>query len=36
VLLVRYCKMYPNLKYCDEIMADKSLLDLYNKFEEQQ
>ena len=33
VLLVRDCKQYPNLKYCDEIMADKDLLNLYNSFE---
>jgi predicted Zn-dependent protease len=34
VLLVRYCKEKPTLNYCDEIMADKDLLDTFNKFEE--
>ncbi len=33
VLLVRDCKEIPDLKYCDEIMQDKELLDLFDKFE---
>lgn len=33
VLLVRYCKESPSLKYCDEIMADQNLVDIYNQFE---
>jgi predicted Zn-dependent protease len=33
VLLVRFCKQMPELKYCNEIEADQDLLNEYNKFE---
>jgi predicted Zn-dependent protease len=33
VLLVRDCTTWPTLKYCDEIMADQDLLNLYKQFE---
>ncbi|MFA6449597.1 MAG: M48 family metallopeptidase [bacterium] len=33
VLLVRDCKTWPDLKYCDAILADKDLTDTFNAFE---
>jgi len=33
VLLVRYCKRDPDRIYCDDILNDESLVNLYNAFE---